>query len=139
MKAILVLLAMAMLSGCAPVITNQNTEKGSWTRRDTSIQQTRADYSVCGSGILYTKEGFSQKDYENDLSVCIQGNIDRDRHITKMNWIPAVGAVAQLTTLSVERCMNAKGYKKLDDDTIKSANVNEIAECMKSKGYDWKQ
>lgn len=127
-----------LVSGCAPVITNQNTEKGSWTKSGTSIQQTWADYSICGSGILYTKEGFSEKDYENDLPICIHAEIEREGHIGKIYWIPGFGDVARHVTLSVERCMKAKGYKKLDEDAIKSASSDETAECMKSKGYEWK-
>jgi len=141
-----VLLTMAMLlGGCGHTSDTQKAleagkraERGSWVRPDSTVQQTWIDYSLCGSGILYTKEGFSQKDYENDLSMCIQAEIDTERHIRNTYWIPIYGTIAQFTTLSVERCMNAKGYKKLDKDAVKSASAEETTECMKAKGYDWK-
>lgn len=147
MKNILVLLAMAMLSGGCIKHTSdtekaleagKRAERGSWVKPNSTVQQTWIDYSLCRTGILYTKEGFSQKDYENDLPVCIQANIDRDRRLNKTHWIPFYGDVAYFATLSVERCMNAKGYKKVDEDAIKRPSDDEVTECMKAKGYEWK-
>jgi len=142
MKTILVSLAMLVFSGCGHTSDTQKaleagnkTERGSWVKPNTTLQQTWIDYSMCGNGILYTKEGFSLRDYENDLPMCIQANIDRDGRITNLQpWVPGVG----FATLSVERCMNAKGYRRLERDDVKSASADETTECMKAKAYEWK-
>ena len=137
MKTVLVILIAILLSGCAHSSDTRKAldagEEYQWTRPDTSTEQMRDDYTFCSVGIHYTRENYSQKDLENDLAVCTQAHIDRERHLANQFRIPLYGAFAQYATLSVPRCMNSKGwvYKERVSD-------NEFRECMTSRGYEWK-
>jgi hypothetical protein len=143
MKTVLVILIAILLNGCAhssdtrkALEAGEKHQVGSWTRPDTSTEQMRDDYTFWTGGIPYTRETYySQKDLEDDLAVCTQANVDRDRHLRNQLYIPLYGSFAQHATLSVERCMKSKGgWSKIEGRKISTA---EEVDCMKSRGYEW--
>ena len=143
-KGLIVLMLAMVLSGCT--YTAKNITVQGWTKEGTSIRQTQLDYQSC-SGEIYFKNGITQKQLEEDFSFCSQTSEDRDRHketvgksIGTAGIIPyagmlaiIAGAVVRATgSLSVERCLESKGYKKILRTPL------DEKECMESKGYEWK-
>jgi hypothetical protein len=92
-------------------------------------RQVQRDYLECGNSYWVKDEG-TIEEYKRDVDFCISASYERDRHReTIRTWLGTPGKiVGEWTSLSVERCMQSKGYKK---------GESREDQCMKDKGYEW--
>jgi len=141
---VLCLATCILVSGCAYNMTNK--PKSYWIKdgKEVPSEQAQRDYQKC-RGPEWTKDEVTTTEIEKDYDFCVEASAARAKHQRVAANVLSLGAIIPFVniatgiamvavqaggSLSVQRCMESKGYR----ETVPSG---ETEQCMKEKGYEW--
>jgi len=131
------------LIGCAH---NHRIDKAYWIKdgKEVPSEEVQKDYQEC-RGLNWIKDGITVDGVKKDYDFCTNASIAREKHqrvavdvlslgalIPFVNIATGIAMVAVQAggSLSVQRCMESKGYRQ-------TTPGGETEQCMKDKGYEW--